>query len=117
MKKIYYTILIFIFFQSCAPIKTAEGLSKTIMHLLKNALTNSGILAKIGAMLIMPALQGLKNKLDPAEYGGAPLLGVNGEFIICHGSSKAKAIKNAVRVSMEFNRSNAINIIKEKLPK
>lgn len=98
-------------------LKLAEGLSKTIINLLRNALTNSGFVAKIGAMLIMPALKGLKSKLDPAEYGGAPLLGVNGEFIICHGSSGAKAIKNAVRVSMEFNRSNAINIIKEKLPK
>ena len=96
-------------------LKFAEGLSKSIMALIKDAIKNSGILGKIAALFVLPAFKGLKKKLDPSEYGGAPLLGVNGEFIICHGSSRAKAIKNAVRVAMEFKRNGVINCIKEKL--
>jgi len=52
--------------------------------------------AKVGALLLKPAFSDLRKKLDYAEYGGAPLLGVNGVSIICHGGSSAKAIKNAV---------------------
>ena len=52
--------------------------------------------AKIGALLLRPAFSDLRKKLDYAEYGGAPLLGVNGVSIICHGGSSARAIKNAV---------------------
>lgn len=96
-------------------LKFAEGLSKSIMTLIKEAIKDSGILGKIAALFILPAFKKLKIKLDPSEYGGAPLLGVNGEFIICHGSSRAKAIKNAVRVAMEFNRNGVIKCIKEKL--
>lgn len=44
----------------------------------------------------------IKKRLDFTEYGGAPLLGIDGSFIICHGSSKAKAIKNAIRVAGEM---------------
>lgn len=96
-------------------LKLAEGLAKTIFQLLKNTIDKSGIFAKFGAFLLMPTLRKLKTKMDAAEYGGAPLLGVNKEFIICHGSSGAKAIKNAVRVAIEFKESGAISIIKEKL--
>lgn len=69
-------------------LKFAEGLSKSIMALIKDAIKNSGILGKIAALFVLPAFKGLKKKLDPSEYGGAPLLGVNGEFIICHGGAE-----------------------------
>ncbi len=98
-------------------LKLAEGLAKTIFDLLKEAIDSAGILGKLGAFLILPALKKMKTKLDAAEYGGAPLLGVNKEFIICHGSSGAKAIKNAVRVAIEFKQSGTITTIKERLPK
>lgn len=73
-------------------LKFAEGLASAIMKLMKEAILNGGFLAKLGGLLIKPAMKGLAKRLDPAEYGGALLLGVKAPFIICHGSSKAKAI-------------------------
>jgi glycerol-3-phosphate acyltransferase PlsX len=61
-----------------------------------------GFLTQIGALLSMPAFKALKKEIDYSEYGGAPLLGVNGVCIICHGGSSAKAIKNAIREAAEF---------------
>jgi plsX: fatty acid/phospholipid synthesis protein PlsX len=60
-------------------------------------------------------LKSLKKRLDFTEYGGAPLLGVNGSFIICHGSSKAKAIKNAVRVAGEIAEQDVIGHIRKSI--
>ena len=70
-------------------LKFAEGLASAIMKLMKEAILNGGFLAKLGGLLIKPAMKGLAKRLDPAEYGGALLLGVKAPFIICHGSSKA----------------------------
>ena len=53
-------------------------------------------------MLAQKAFQQLKRRLDYSEYGGAPLLGIDGIAIVCHGRSNANAIKNAVRVGKEF---------------
>ena len=68
---------------------------------------------------IQPLTQDLANELglDYAEYGGAPLLGVDGGFIICHGSSKAKAIKNAVRVARDIVAQQVISHIRENIAK
>ncbi len=96
-------------------LKFGEGLASAIMHLLKDAIRNAGWLAKLASLLIMPAFRTLKKKMDPAEYGGAPLLGVNGGFIICHGSSQAKAIKNAVRVAKEFTEGKVLEHIRESI--
>ena len=62
-----------------------------------------------------PALRGLKHRMDYAEYGGAPLLGVNGISIVCHGSSKADAIRNAVRVAIECHEKQFVQEIKNRL--
>lgn len=83
-------------------LKFGESMAMFIYRLVKQAIKNSGFIAKLGALAIYPALKSLKKRLDFTEYGGAPLLGVNGSFIICHGSSKAKAIKNAIRVAGEL---------------
>lgn len=83
-------------------LKFAEGLASVIMELMKIGIKNGGWLAKLGALAIKPSFMSLKRKLDHTEYGGAPLLGVNGSFIICHGSSKAKEIKSAIRVAAEI---------------
>lgn len=96
-------------------LKLGEGLSSAIMQLVKDAVRNSGIVTKIASLMVLPALKGLKRKLDYAEYGGAPLLGVNGCFIICHGSSKAKAIKNAIRVAGEFTQNKVVEHIRENI--
>lgn len=96
-------------------LKFGEGLAKAIMELLKEAIKSSGFLTKAASLLILPALKKLKQKMDPAEYGGAPLLGVNGGFIICHGSSKAKDIKNAIRVAGEFAAGKVVEHIRENI--
>jgi len=92
-------------------LKVAEGLAIAILTLMKDAVLNDGFLAKIGALLIKPALMKLKKKLDPAEHGGALLLGVKAPFIICHGSSKAKAIKNAVGVAINLTEKDVVGRI------
>ena len=94
-------------------LKTMEGLALAIMALLKDTVYNTGVTTKLGALLMKPALAKLFKRIDAAEYGGAPLLGVEAPFIICHGSSKAKAIKNAVRVAMEMTEKNMVGRIGE----
>ncbi len=89
-------------------LKTSEGLIETVLKLLRDELT-SNLQAKLGAMLTQPSFRRLKKRLDYTEYGGAPLLGLRGVSIICHGRSNSNAIKNAIRVAKEFaeNRVNA----------
>ena len=62
--------------------------------------------AKIGYLLMRGALSNFKKKVDYAEYGGAPLLGINGTGIICHGSSNANALRNAIAVAADMARHN-----------
>ena len=66
-----------------------------IFSLIIEALS-SNVRSKIGAALVIPAMQEMKQKMDYKEHGGAPLLGVKGLSIVCHGSSDARAIYNAV---------------------
>ena len=96
-------------------LKTSEGLAKALMQLVRESIVQGGYLAKLGGLLIMPAMRQLKKKLDYAEYGGAPLLGVNAGFMICHGSSKAKAITSAVRSAKEFYDQQVLEHIRENL--
>lgn len=98
-------------------LKFAEGLASAIMKLMKDAIMGGGFLAKLGGLLIKPAMKGLKKRLDPAEYGGALLLGVKAPFIICHGSSKAKAIKNAIGVAINFAERDVVEHIASKIVK
>ncbi|MBL7155855.1 MAG: phosphate acyltransferase PlsX [Candidatus Omnitrophica bacterium] len=82
-------------------IKVTEGFAEASSTLLKMEITKR-LLPKIGAILSLPAYRAIKRKTDYTEYGGAPLLGVDGRVLIAHGSSNAKAIKNAVRVTIEY---------------
>lgn len=93
-------------------LKFGEGLAGAIMKLIKEAIKESSWLAKLGALAVMPALRHLKTRVDYTEYGGAPLLGINGSFIICHGSSKAKSIKNAIRVASEIVERDVVGHIR-----
>ncbi len=88
-------------------LKTSEGLIETVLKLLKNELS-SNLQAKLGALLSQQSFKRLKKKLDYSEYGGAPLLGLRGVSIICHGRSSSNAIKNAIRVAKEFSE-NQVN--------
>lgn len=98
-------------------LKFAEGIANTIIQLLKNEIQQSNFFTKMGAWLVYPALKRLGKKLDVSEYGGAPLLGVNGCCIISHGSSNAKAICNAIHVANEFAKSNVLVKIQEMILK
>lgn len=85
-------------------LKISEGLSDAIIQFLKREIMGSP-LGKLGYFLLKPSFSRFKKKVDYAEYGGAPLLGVDGISIICHGRSSGRAIKNAIRVAKEsFNR-------------
>mgnify|MGYP000909601228 FL=1 len=98
-------------------LKFGEGLASAILQLIKEAIKGGGFWTKIASLMVLPALKGLKRKLDYAEYGGAPLLGVDGGFIICHGSSKALAIKNAIRVAKEFTEQRVVEHIRDNIAK
>ena len=83
-------------------LKVSEGLVEVLFRqMLKESLKES-LTRKVGAYLARGAFNDFKKRVDYAEYGGAPLLGVNGLCIICHGRSNAKAIRNAIRVAKEF---------------
>lgn len=87
-------------------LKLSEGLADMIGKLLKQEL-RSTLASKAGAVLARGALNSLKKRIDYTEYGGAPLLGVKGVCIICHGSSNVNAIKNAIRFAAEYTQAGA----------
>lgn len=80
-------------------LKTAEGTALGVVGLIKHAIERSPLPERVGAMLMKPTLLGLRKVVDWAEYGGAPLLGVNGVGIVAHGRSDAHAIFNALRAA------------------
>jgi glycerol-3-phosphate acyltransferase PlsX len=83
-------------------LKASEGIAKAITEMLTTEI-KAGIFSKIGYLFARGAFKRLKAKIDYREIGGAPLLGINGTGIICHGSSNATAICNAIRVAMEMS--------------
>ena len=91
-------------------IKFAEGWMNTFSSLIKDKI-NDKISYKIGAGLIKPALEDIKNQYDYEEHGGTPLLGVNGIAIVSHGSSTPKAIMNSIFVAQESIKQNLIQDI------
>lgn len=95
-------------------LKTSEGLAETILKMLKREI--AGVAGgRIGYLFMKPALKNFKKKTDYAEYGGAPLLGINGTCIISHGRSTSRAIRNAIRVAVEFSRKKVHEIISEEI--
>ena len=76
-------------------LKTSEGVADSIVYLLKKYIKASPI-SLFGALFLKGVFKKLKKQIDYAEYGGAPLLGIDGNVIICHGKSNAKAMKNAI---------------------
>jgi glycerol-3-phosphate acyltransferase PlsX len=96
-------------------LKTSEGAAEVISTLIKNEIYSSGILQKIGAFLLKPVFKALKKATDYAEYGGAPLLGVNGCVIISHGKSNSKAIKNAIFQAIKYVENDVTKKIENSL--
>jgi len=85
-------------------LKTSEGVASAVKGLLKSSIKRSPF-AMLGALLMKGALKELKRTTDYAEYGGAPLLGINGCAIVSHGKSNAKAVKNAIFQAITFIES------------
>lgn len=92
-------------------LKTSEGVAEAIKGFLKKSIKES-FLATIGSLFMIGAFKSLKKQIDYAEYGGAPLLGVNGCAIISHGKSNSKAIKNAIFQAIGFVDSGVNEDIK-----
>jgi glycerol-3-phosphate acyltransferase PlsX len=84
-----------------AALKICEGLAEAIGAMIKEEVKSS-LMAKLAYLLARGAVNDVKKKLDYSEYGGAPLLGVDGVVIIGHGRSSAKAVKNAIRLAHEY---------------
>jgi len=82
-------------------LKISESVAEMISSYFKQEIPKQ-FLWKLGYFLMKPCFKGFKKKVDYDEYGGAPLLGINGVCIICHGRSGAKAIKNAIKVATGF---------------
>ncbi len=95
-------------------LKVSESVIDTLVKLIRKEIKSNPI-AMIGAVLITTAFKALRKKMDYTEYGGAPLLGIDGTCIISHGSSTPKAIKNAIRVAAEFKEQDVNKHIMDEL--
>ena len=98
-------------------LKFAEGLAKTILGLIREEIRGAGLMAKLGALLLMPTLRRLGKRLDVREYGGAPLLGVNGYCVIGHGSSDAISVASAIGVTVDYVNGRVLDQIRDALAK
>jgi phosphate acyltransferase len=87
-------------------LKGLEGLAEAVFHMVAEEVAHGSPLEKLGALLMKPALRRFKRKTDYAEIGGAPLLGVEGVAVICHGGSDGRAIKNAILAASRFARTD-----------
>jgi phosphate acyltransferase len=94
-----------------AVLKFGEGLALGIFSLLREELSR-GLLVRLGVALARPRLRALARRLDHTEYGGAPLLGVDGICIVSHGSSKARAIRNAIALAADSVRARMVEAIR-----
>jgi glycerol-3-phosphate acyltransferase PlsX len=96
-------------------LKGCEGLVEWIGDAVKEEVLRGSILEKLGAWLMRPALRRFKHRTDYAETGGAPLVGVDGVVIVCHGGSDARAIRNAVLTAGEYAKIDLRSEIKRSL--
>lgn len=94
-------------------LKTGEGMVSAMGKVIKEAIVGGGLLTKFGALLIAPALKGLRTKFDYETYGGAPLLGLRGNCIVSHGRASRNAIKHAIRVAADEAENDVIGKITE----
>ena len=88
-------------------LKISEGLAEAAMQMLKQEIMKTWR-AKLGSLLIKGAFAAFKKRVDYAEYGGAPLLGINGTGIVCHGTSDGVALCNAIKLAADMVR-NQVN--------
>lgn len=98
-------------------LKMYEGSASSILGMVKDEIMQSSIISKLGILLLKPALKNLMKKVDYKEYGGAPFLGVDGICIKAHGSSDAKAFKNAIRQTKIFYDNKVLDNMKQEFLK
>ena len=97
-------------------LKLTEGVAMSMFSMMKEQFQKK-LKYKLGAIILKPAFREFKKSLDYTEYGGAPLLGVNGVVIKAHGSSNGKAIKNAIRQAVSFVQNDVVELIKNEISK
>jgi len=97
-------------------LKVSESVAETISLFIREGIGKS-LMRKLGYLLMRPAFNSLRRRVDYAEYGGAPLVGINGISIISHGRSSDRAIKNAIRVAAELAKSEVNKHIHEDIEK
>jgi glycerol-3-phosphate acyltransferase PlsX len=95
-------------------LKASESLAESLMHLLRQELGRTAR-TRLGALLARPAFRAMQRRIDPSEYGGAPLLGVQGCCVIGHGRSSAVAVKHGIRTTAEFFSSGVNQKIEAEL--
>ncbi|HMB69431.1 MAG TPA: phosphate acyltransferase PlsX [bacterium] len=95
-------------------LKFSESVIHFITHLIKHEI-GEDVRNRLGALLMKPVFRSLSQQLDYAEYGGAPMLGVDGVVIIAHGSSSVKAIRNAIKVASRFASERINDVIRDEL--
>ena len=97
-------------------LKLTEGLAGAMMQNIKGIFLKNG-LSKLAALAVKSGLREFKARMDYTEYGGAPLMGISKPVIKAHGSSNAKAVKNAIRQAMNLAETGAVDEIAKNLPK
>jgi phosphate acyltransferase len=97
-------------------LKVSEAVAEAIGLMIRENIGNN-LVRKLGYLMMRPAFHAFKRRTDYAEYGGAPLIGINGISIISHGRSSARAIKNAIRVAAELEKSEVNRHIHEDIEK
>lgn len=97
-------------------LKLSEGLAESVLAMLKTEIESS-IMARLGYFMARSAFRRFRKRVNYAEYGGAPLLGINGVGIICHGRSGPRAIRNAIRVAHNLAHVDFTNKLKASLAK
>lgn len=95
-------------------LKLTEGLAQNILKLVKRKLLTN-IKTKVAAIMLKPQLEELKSEFDYEEYGGAPILGVDGPVIKIHGSSTANAVRNAIIKGIPYGEENVVDIIRQSM--
>jgi glycerol-3-phosphate acyltransferase PlsX len=92
-------------------LKLSEGAAQLIAEIVRNEITQGSVVAKIGALLVRPALRRVAAKLNYDNYGGAPLLGLRGNCIVAHGRANRTAVRSAIRAAVAEVREDVVGRI------
>jgi glycerol-3-phosphate acyltransferase PlsX len=110
-----YDVVVADGFDGNIALKASEGIAKSMLKLLKQAINDGGIKTKIGALLMKPALYSLKDKMDYSSKGGAAFLGIEKVIIKSHGSSKAESICASILQAAQLSEGGVVAKIKDGL--